>query len=337
MKRLFLLTLIAAGCLAMTSCTDDDNNSDNGTVSSALKGTFELTSLVVPTAQDYDNDGDTNTNLVLEGSCYNDSWISFHSNGTYDEGYSSSILNNGGLTLTCDTKVSAGTYTQNGNTVTTTRTSGEGSLNATYAFDATSHTLTRTDATGSYAGWNGVTSLFANLTGNMKFTFTKYTDNDTDNGNSDTDTDNTDAAATSQLIGNFNLSAYIVGLAQDLDHDGDSSTNLMTESSCYSSSKIEFKSDGTYSETAATSILTNGNIALECHTETTTGTWVRNGDVVTTRHTSGNVNVSTEYMFNSTTHTLTRTDASGDYPGFNAVTSLFMNLTGNINYTFTKS
>lgn len=329
--------LAAAGCLALTSCTSDDDTNGNANVSAKLVGTYELTALTAPLTQDYDGDGDSSSNLVMEGNCYNNSWISFHSDGTYDEGYSSSIMGTGGLNLTCNSQTSSGTYTQNGNTITTTRTSGEGNANATYSFNSTAHTLTRTETNGTYAGWNALTSLWGNLTGNLQFTFTKYTDNDNDNGNTDEDEDNNNNnTVNADLLGNFDLTAFVVGQAQDLDRDGDSSTNLTTETNCYGSSNITFNNDGTFDKTTSFSSIGNTGLALECNTTTTHGRWTRNGNTVTTTQNNLGTNITTNYTFNTTAHTLSNTDSNGQYPTFNTVTSLFANLTGNVNYTFTK-
>lgn len=336
MKKLQLWMFAAAGCLLLTSCSDDDDNNGTNDLSTDLVGTYELTTLNAPSAQDYDNDGDTNTNLVLEGACYNESWISFHEDGTYNESFTSSTTSEGGVSLECDTKISSGTYVQSGDAVTTTRTSGEGSLTMTFTFNASNRTLTRTENNGNYVGFNSVTSLFANLTGNLQMTFTKYTDNDNSNGSGQNDDDNVSSSGFSKLIGNFNLSAFIVGIAQDLDNNGQTSTNLMTESSCYGESQITFNSNGTYEEKVATNVLSGGGLTLTCNTETSTGTWSRIGDRVITRKLSGNTTITTEYMLDASTNLLTRTDADGQYPTFNAITSLFTTLNGVVNLNYTK-
>lgn len=335
MKKFKLFMLALTGCLGLASCAADDEGTDtNGEVSADLVGTFELTALDVPIAQDYDDDGDTNTNLVLEGSCYNDSWISFHSDGTYDEGYSASILGEGALNLDCDVETSSGTYTRNGNTVTTTKTSGGATVNTEFMYDASAKTLTRTDSNGSYVGWNTVASLWANLTGTLQLTFTKYTDDDNDNGATDNDDDNMNVNA--DLLGDFSLTSFIVGAAQDLDNDGDNSTNLMTETNCYMESGIRFNSDGTYEEHFAASIVSITGLSLECEAENTTGTWTRDGDTVTTTQTSGSVDITTEYAFDAETHQLTRTEEDGEFPSFTVVGSLFAMVTGDIELTYSK-
>lgn len=336
MKKFKLFMLALTGCVGLGSCTSDDEGTDmNGEVSADLVGTFELTALTAPDAQDYDLDGDSNTNLVLEGSCYNDSWISFHSDGTYDEGYSSSILGEGGLNLECDVETSSGTYTREGNRVMTTRTSGGAAVNTEFMYNATSKTLTRTDSNGSFVGWNSVSSLWANLTGTLQLTFTKYTDDDNDNGNTDNDDDNMNVNAA--LLGEFNLTSYVVGTAQDLDNDGDNSTDLTSETNCYVDSSITFNSDGTYEEQSSTSILGALGLSLDCDdTATTTGTWTRDGNTVTTTQTSGGVEVTTDYMFDATTKKLSRTEEDGTYPSFTSEGSLFAMLTGAVELTYSK-
>ena len=333
MKKAQLFMLAVAGCFALTSCEKDDVSND---LNSDLKGTYELTSLIVPTEEDYDSDGDSNINLVMEGTCYNDSWISFHEDGTYDEESNSSTTTVGGLSLSCTSAESSGTYIQDGNMITTTRTSGSGTATATYNFDANSHTLSRTITGGIYSGWNSTTSLWTNMTANMQVTHTKYTNDDNDSGNNDNDDDNTDAASRAELVGNFDMTSMIVATAQDLDQDGDSSSNLTTESTCYSASNITFNEDGTYEEGISKNVISSSGFSLSCNAEIILGTWSRNGDSVTTRHLSGTTTLSSHYMFDATSHLLTSSNANGQYPTYNSTTTLYTMATGNIDYTYTK-
>lgn len=339
MKRLTLLMFAAAGCLAVTSCASDDDSGNNN-VNSDLTGTYDLTAATAPTSQDYDGDGDSNTNLVLEGACYNESWISFHNDGTYDQGFTSSTTGQGGFSLDCNTEVSSGTYTQNGNTITTNRTSGSasGSATATFTFNSSSHTLTKNESNATYSGFNAASSIWANLTGNLQLTYEKYTNNDEDNGNSDNDEDNVDAAGMAEVIGNFGLTSLLTTTAQDLDDDGDSSTNLLSETDCYASSNIMFKSDGTYTEQSSNSaLLSELGLALTCNTETHTGTFTRNGNKIITRMTSGSDTVTVNYTLDTETNTISRSDINGEYPSFNNATNIYSMVNGNLAYTFTKS
>jgi hypothetical protein len=328
MKKLNNLMLVAAGCLAFASCSDDDSNGNN--VSADLTGTYELTSYTVANAQDYDNDGDSSKNLVTEGSCQAESWIQFHSNGTYDESISHSVVSEGGANLTCETTISSGTYTQDGDNVTTTRTSGNGALTSNYTFNASSKVLTRSENDGSYSGRNAAGELWANLTGNLNLTFTKVSD-----GDNDSDIEN-GSNSNFGLIGNFDLAAFIVGQGQDLDDDGEDSFNLLNESNCYGQSNITFNSDGTYDEEFTYSVLSASGLSFECETVTRSGTYDRDGDTLTTTDTSGSVDVNTTYEFNSATNTISRSDNDAEYPGLNTATSLWVMLTGNADLEYQK-
>jgi len=328
MKKIQFYLLAAAGCVALNSCSEDDNGGNNN-VSADLTGTYELTAATAGQAQDYDNDGDSSTNLVLEGNCYNDSWISFHSDGTYDEGMSHSTSTNGGTEIDCETSITSGTWTQNGNQVTTTSSSN---VTTTYSFNASAHTLTRSESNGHYVGWNSVSRIWANLTGNLQLTFEKYTDDDDDNGNGQDDDDNTNTEA--QVFGNFDLTAFIVGQAQDLDLDGDSSTNLANETDCYANSTLKFRSDGTYERNYSYSVLNLANLSLDCETTTTTGRFTRIGDEIFTRSSNGTVNGTFHLGANGK---VTGTWENAEYPSYNSATQLWATLTGNANLEFDRT
>ncbi|MES2545289.1 MAG: hypothetical protein V4548_10415 [Bacteroidota bacterium] len=327
-----LLMLAVVGCISLTSCNNDDENGSNN-LTSDLTGTYELTSMTVPTSEDFDNDGDSHTNLVSEGSCYNDSWISFHSDGTYDESYSYSSMGSGGLTLECNTRTTSGTYTQNDDQIITVPEAGSGESTATYTFNAATHILTRTENNGDYSGWNQATSLWANLTGNLQIVLTKYTENENDNGNTDDDENNTDSTSHAELIGDFDLSAMIVGTAQDLNNDGTSSTNLMSESNCYSASHITFNSNGTYSENSSYNLISGSGLSLTCNSEIVTGTWSRHGNEIVTRSTT---NVITHFMINTSNNTISSSDHNDNYATYNLASHLYAMLTGNVDYTYEK-
>lgn len=339
MKKLNHLLLAAAGCLALVSCSKDDDNNPGQIVTENMTGSYELTSAYAPSEQDYDNDGDRSTNLVLEGSCYNDSWISFHEDGTYDQGYHSSTTAAGGQSLECNTEITSGTYTRNGSVIQT-HVDGGTEVTATYTYNATTHTLSGTDTTTSYAAWNAATSLWATLTGSVQLTYTKYTDNDDDNGaSSDTDgPDGDDNNANLAAIGTFGLTSYIVAIAQDIDRDGDNSTNLATESVCYGDSNLTLNADGTYAQNTSTNVLANSGLSLTCNTETTTGTWTRLGNTITTHRTSsGSGSVNVTYNFDAAAHTLLRTESAGAYPNFNLATSIWSMVNGTVSTTYTRS
>jgi hypothetical protein len=179
--------------------------------------------------------------------------------------------------------------------------------------------LTQTQNNAQYPGFTA--QVLAMLTGNLTLTFTK-----TDNGN------NTNAEA----VGNYDLTAFIVPIAQNLNGDANSSTNLVTESSCYGESNLTLNSNGTFDQTYTYSVLSTGGLTLECQTQVTSGTWTRNGNTITTT-TTGSAAISTQYTFNSTTHTLSQTVQNGAYPGFSTATQLLVSLSGTLNLTYTRN
>jgi hypothetical protein len=332
MKKIRFSVLVL--CCAFFACDDDDNNSNGSNLDNDLTGTYELTRIAVPTAQDYDNDGDTDTNLVKEGECYNTSWISFKSDGTYQQFHSWTSVAENGATLDCNTQLSSGTYVQTGNTVVTTQTSGDMDLSTSYTFNASAHTLTATQAGGSYAGWNSVASIFAYLTGDLQLEFKKYTDNENDNGAGQDDDSNVNSNALSNVTGEYDLSSYLVGEAQDLNNDGESSTNLVSETTCYGQSTIDLNSDGTYEQTWSYASITNLGTQLSCETETTTGWWTRQGDSIILNRLSGGNVVGSSFSVGS--NSLTQTNANWSYPTFNSALALFTSANGTVNLTYSR-
>lgn len=338
MKKMIFLLFALAGSLAFNACDNSDDDNDNNPLNKSLTGAYRLTSAILPTAQDFDNDGDQSNNAVLEGPCYNDSWISFHADGTYDESFRMSTASAGSITTGCDSQTTSGTYTVSGNTVTTVA-AGSGQTK-TFTFDADNRTVATTQTNMTYPAWNSVTSLWTSLSGNVNITFTKYTDDDEDNGeNADNDGENDDENnANFWLLGNFNLSSFVAPSAQNLDNDGDNSSNLVSESSCYGQSYIRFNADGTYQEERVMPTISANLLTLSCQTQTISGTWIRSGNTITTTRTSsGSGSATTTYNFDSSTRLLTRTESNGSFPSFNSGTSLFSMLSGSINYTYTRN
>ena len=335
MKNFTTLMIVLACCFTVNSCSDD---SDDNPLSNGLTGSYRLTSAILPTAQDFDNDGDTSTNAVVEGPCYNDSWISFHDNGTYDGNLRTSTGSANGFNLNCSSESASGTYTVSGDRITTIDSDSGDSI--TFTLDADSRTVMMADVNALYPSWNATSSQWSNVVGNVTYTFAKYTDDDQDNGataddNGENDDENN---ANFWLLGDFSLTSFTTATAQNLDNDTDNSTNLVSESSCYGQSYITFHQNGTYEEERNLPAISGNSLSLSCHTENTSGTWTRSGDTIaTTRTVVGTGSVNTAYNLDANTHLLTRTDANGNYPTFNTGTSLFTMLTGSVNYIYTRS
>src|SRR5690606_23234343 len=72
-KTLFSLLLT----LFMVSCSDDDNASN-----ASIEGIWELRSLSVESAFDFNDDGTSSTDLIDEVPCYDDDYLEFNADGS---------------------------------------------------------------------------------------------------------------------------------------------------------------------------------------------------------------------------------------------------------------
>lgn len=148
-----------------------------------------------------------------------------------------------------------------------------------------------------------------------------------DDNNSNTPIPNAD------LVGTYKMTAWNVPEEVDLDDDGVVNTNLLNETECYDESMMTINSNGTYTMMYSYVNIEGG--AMSCQNETTTGTWVRNGNSFTTTHISGGQNMNTPYTFASgNTTTLTRNITDGSYPTVNNGTAEYAQ--GNISIVMTR-
>lgn len=137
MKKI-LFTALAA--FAIVSCSDDDNNNAN----TSLTGTWKLSSIIVATPIDLNGDGKTGNDLVKESGCMDESNITFVADTTKPAVVKMQTLDikedaQGKTTAECsDPETSSSTYTVTGNSVkltfdgeATTFTKSGKTLNAT--------------------------------------------------------------------------------------------------------------------------------------------------------------------------------------------------------------
>lgn len=139
----------------------------------------------------------------------------------------------------------------------------------------------------------------------------------------------------SGIAGTFRLSSFNVPVATDLNADGTPSTNLLSETDCYNANFLRLNSDHTYAKTDNYDDASTGT--LTCTDFAETGTWKREGDVITTSSstTNGYSPYDTVYTYSDASGTLTNQQTEGVYPGYDDFGSL-MNITGDINYVFTR-
>ncbi|MGQ2981939.1 lipocalin family protein [Flavobacterium sp.] len=164
MRNLKMLMLAAAGCCALVSCSDDDSENANA----GIAGTYRLTAWNAPVAVDFNDDGTANVNLMNETSCYNNSDLILHRDGTYDMTYN--YVNIDG-TVSCGSETTTGTWTRTGNTVTTTHLSGGQNVTADFNYaSGNQRTLTRTVSNWNYPSIDGNDQVYAVGSVNMVLT-----------------------------------------------------------------------------------------------------------------------------------------------------------------------
>lgn len=135
--NLFVCTLAIAG-LGFTSCSDDDNESNND--ATRIDGSYSLVEVNTDAQTDFDMDGDSHVNQMEESSCYSGGKLELRSDDTFTYVVTDILIGTDG-TAGCATSVTyTGIYTKqaatdpsnalitityansNGNTVTRTFT-----------------------------------------------------------------------------------------------------------------------------------------------------------------------------------------------------------------------
>ncbi|HEX8269377.1 MAG TPA: hypothetical protein VF581_05755 [Flavobacterium sp.] len=130
---------------------------------------------------------------------------------------------------------------------------------------------------------------------------------------SDDDNGNPQGGGEDTLAGVYRLTTWTSPIGQDLDGDGDSSANLMTEHSCYTGGTITLNEDGTFTSTSNTVFTTDGE--LDCTSETINGIWTEAGSSITMTNGVGSETAETEFNL-STDNTVLTTTGPGEYPIF---------------------
>ncbi|MFP9099760.1 hypothetical protein ACLI09_11955 [Flavobacterium sp. RHBU_24] len=80
MKKMhYLLGALALGAITLTSCSDDDNESNDV----GIAGTYELEAVNTETATDFNDDGTEHSNQMEESGCYDAGRIKLNSDSTF--------------------------------------------------------------------------------------------------------------------------------------------------------------------------------------------------------------------------------------------------------------
>ncbi|MFD0965228.1 lipocalin family protein [Pseudofulvibacter geojedonensis] len=96
--KLKFLSLVVVGLLF--SCSSDDSSDNSGTENVSIEGTWKLTEYKSENAYDYNNDGISNRDLMLELDCLTDRTLVFNENESGTLSYSTQIAATG-QSITC--------------------------------------------------------------------------------------------------------------------------------------------------------------------------------------------------------------------------------------------
>ena len=113
MKKFLLLFALF---LSLSSCESED--ASRSSLNSTVVGDYILTSLVSNTAVDFNQDGVSNFDLLLEASCFASMDISFMTNGDFVSTVAEPDFDSNN-NLSCPLSVQSGSYTLDANSVLT--------------------------------------------------------------------------------------------------------------------------------------------------------------------------------------------------------------------------
>lgn len=137
----------------------------------------------------------------------------------------------------------------------------------------------------------------------------------------------------SHVIGSYLMTEWNAPVPIDFNQDGESSRNLMEESSCYDGSMLTIRDDGTFTKTYKYLHIENGTII--CETENRYGTWSRTGDRLTLTWDIETGQMSDSYNYGEVNDILTRTIEDTHYPSFDENGQPVYE-TGHVNLVFSK-
>lgn len=177
MKKINSFMLAVAGCFALASCSSDDNG--GGNPNATVAGTYNMTSWNSPNAIDFDNDGTSSANMMDESTCYDNSKMVLHQDGTYTMAYN--FIGITGTTASCaPVENTSGTWVRSGNTITTTSMVNGVATDTDYSFAVGSgtngNTMTRYMTNAQYPTLNESGGAVWS-TGNVNMVFSKSNSN----------------------------------------------------------------------------------------------------------------------------------------------------------------
>jgi len=147
--------------------------------------------------------------------------------------------------------------------------------------------------------------------------------------------ENNNSASTAIVAGTYLLTAFNTSVPTDLNGDGTSSTNQMTETSCFNNSLLTLNANNTFTANSKgidIDLNANPNVITCFSDPDTTGTWSINGNVVVTTYVEAGVTYN-DY-FTVVGNTLILSENNGEIVGTAGGNPVF--LTSNIAIVYSK-
>lgn len=169
-KSKLFLSFFAVAALGFSSCSSDDDGN-----SGTLAGTYDLKEVNVGSQVDFDEDGDSSTDLTTESNCFDSGKMTLNSDGTLSFKNSYVLVDQDLGTSECASTTFTGTYTfeQSGSEVIVTATYvDENDDEITITLTKNGDELTYTDLIGQYPDRNNEGGAIYS-TGTVEYVFRK--------------------------------------------------------------------------------------------------------------------------------------------------------------------
>lgn len=156
MKILFQSIPVIVLLFILSSCSSDDNNQVTTLTDADVLGEWQLIEINSDPSIDIENDGTTDTNLMLQTTCF-DGWsLDFDANGVLTADYAEIEIDpNAIATLICTPQTDTGTYNISGNNLTVSATIDGNTETQTISITITNNVMS------IFVAESDITSFFA--------------------------------------------------------------------------------------------------------------------------------------------------------------------------------
>ncbi|MES2863608.1 MAG: lipocalin family protein [Bacteroidota bacterium] len=135
------------------------------------------------------------------------------------------------------------------------------------------------------------------------------------------------------VVGTYKLTAFNTSVSTDLNNDGTSSTNQLSETTCFNNSFLTLNANNTFSADSKGVEIDLGTNTLDCFTDPVTiGTWAVSGSTLTTTYVDSGTTYTETYTISG--NTLTYSLNGGEIVGTAGGNPVY--LTSNIQIIYTK-